>query len=98
MIGHFTATSEREIMVASTWSAIVVQVDEAGQGRDDFSPVVLEAKTARAINYVPISAINLSDYSVTETLDDDGLYMVDLSGLDSVKLTFAGCNVYYNVV
>lgn len=98
MIGHYTATSGKEIAVASTWSAIVIQVDEAGQGRDDFSAVVVEGKTMRAANYASLGAIRLSDYSVMETLDDNGLYLVDLSGLDSVKLTFDGCSVYYNAI
>ena len=98
MIGHYTATSEAEITVRSTWHAMLVQVDEYGAGKDTPAPVEIEGKTKFAAEYQPIATIKLADYSVVETPDADGLYMLDVDGLDFVKFTFVGSNVYYNVV
>ena len=91
MIGHYTATSAKEIPVSGFWSGIIIQVDGA-------SLVTIEAKTKSAANYESIAAIKLSDYSVVETLTADGLYMIDPSGFDFIKFTFLGGHVYYNVV
>ena len=91
MIGHYTATSDAEITVRGTWSAMVVQVDGA-------TSVSIEAKTKSANNYNSIAAIKLSDYSVVSAPDEDGLFMIDLTGLDFIKFTFTGSAVYYNVV
>lgn len=90
MIGHFTATNGADIAVQNIWNAMVIQVDGANL-------VTVQAKTKFASDYASIGVIKLSDYSVVDTMTEDGLYMVDLTGLDYVKISFMGSSVYYNV-
>ena len=90
MIGHFTATNGADIIVQNVWSAMVIQVDGANL-------VTVQAKTQFATSYESSGIIKLLDYSIVDTLTEDGLYMIDLTGLDSVKISFSGGNVYYNV-
>jgi len=91
MIGHYTATSGKEIPIAGFWTGLTIQVDGA-------ESVTIEGKTKLGSQYESIGAIKLSDYSVCETLSGDGLYIVDPTGLDYLKFTFSAGNVYYNVV
>lgn len=90
MIGHYTATSGTEIAIPGFWNTMTVQVDGA-------SSVTIQGKMKQASNYASIAAIKLADYSTVSTLSTDGLYSVDLSGLDFIKFTFSGSAVYYNV-
>lgn len=90
MIGHYTATSGTEIRIPRAWSAMVVQTKGV-------SALTVEAKTQYASDYENIGAIKLSDYSIADIIDSNGLYMIDLTGLDFVKFTFSGGSVYYNV-
>ena len=90
MIGHYTATSGTEIPIPGFWNAMTVQVDGA-------SSVTIQGKMKQASKFESIAAIKLADYSVVTTLASDGLYSIDLSGLDYVKFTFSSGSVYYNV-
>jgi len=95
MLGHFTATNGAEIKIRGTWSAMTIQAEG---GRDDAPSVTIKARTQQNTNYEDIAAIKLADYSVVTAISENGLYMVDLTGLDFIKFTFTAGEVYYNVV
>lgn len=77
-----TESISEELRVEMRAEAIMLHIEGA-----ESVDVIIEGKAYRAsIDWFPISAISMKDFSIKQEIENPGIYAVNLSGLQYIRI------------